>query len=199
MTKKQIKTQTKKYIFIGLVAIALVFVLFQFRKGGEFRIAKKAFNSGNYAEAAELFSQLGTYSDSDRFVIYCKALDAFGQEDYEASLELFESLGTFQKSTKYALYTQGMIAYQNSQYWEAASLFIDSGDSLLGHADFLDNETKAQMCYYASGQILEATGDYTRAITCYRLAENYEDAPERLRECEEAMKNGGNISGDHVG
>lgn len=181
--------KTKKWIFIGVVLIALIFVVVQSSRNSEFRAAKKAFNNQEYTLAAELFAELGTFSDSDSYAIYCKALDAFTKEEYETALELFEQIETFQKSNKYILYTKGMIAYQNSQYWEAASLFEKCSESLLGHTAFLDNETKAKMCYYTSGWILETTGDYTRAITCYRLADDFDDAKTRLKECEDALQN----------
>jgi len=182
--------QMKKYVFIGVVLVALVFVVVQFNRNSEFRAAKKAFNEKDYIRAAELFETLGTYSDSDAYASYCRALDSFEKTDYETAQELFEQLGTFQKSAKYFLYSQGMIAYQNSQYWEAASLFEKCGESVLGHTAFLDNEEKAKMCYYTSGWILETTGDYERAIICYRLADDYDDAKTRLKECENALASG---------
>lgn len=191
MAKINIKlsSQYKKWIFIGIVLIAFIFVLVQFNRNSEFRAAKKAFNDEEYAQAAELFSELGNFSDSASYVIYCRALEAFSKEDYETALDYFEEIETFQKSGKYILYTQGMIAYQNSQYWEAASLFEQCSKSLLGHTTFLDNDDKAKMCYYTSGWILETTGDYERAITCYKLADDFDDAETRLKECEEALKN----------
>ena len=184
----QLSAQAKKWIFICAVVVALVFVLFRFNRNSEFRVAKKAFQAKDYEAAAELFSQLGTYSDSDSYVIYCNALIHFEQGDYDTALELFEQLQTFQKSAKYILYTKGMIAYQNSQYWEAASLFEKCGESVLGHAAFLDNEIKAKMCYYTSGWLLESAGDYERAIVCYGLADDFDDAATRLKECEEALR-----------
>ena len=184
-----VSSKIKKWIFIGLVLIALVFVVVQFSRNSEFRAAKKAFNNKDYAQAADLFTALGTFSDSDSYATYSRALDAFTHEEYDVALELFEQIDTFQKSSKYILYTRGMIAYQNSQYWEAASLFEQCSESVFGHASFLDNENKAKMCYYTSGWILETTGDYTRAITCYKLADDFDDAKTRLKECEEALKN----------
>ena len=185
----QISAKAKKCIFIGIVLLCLVFVVVQFSRNSEFRAAKKALSDYDYVLAAQLFSELGTFSDSDSYVIYCNALDAFARTDYLTALELFEQISTFQKSSKYILYTKGMIAYQNSQYWEAASYFEKCSKSALGHSEFLDNLTKAKMCYYTSGWILETTGDYARAITCYRLADDFDDAKTRLKECEEAIKN----------
>lgn len=184
-----ISAKVKKCIFIGVILLSVSFVIVQFSRKSEFRAAKDALNDYDYARAAELFSELGTFSDSDSYVIYCNALDAFAQADYMTALELFEQISTFQKSSKYILYTKGMIAYQNSQYWEAASYFEKCSKSVLGHSEFLDNLTKAKMCYYTSGWILETTGDYARAITCYRLADDFDDAKTRLKECEEALKN----------
>ena len=196
MPKVNIKlsSQMKKYLFIGIVLIAVIFVVFRFNRSSDFRIAKKAYNEKDYVRAAELFDVLGTYSDSDSYAAYCRALSIFEQNDYETAVELFDKLGTFQKAPKYSLYCQGMIAYQNSQYWDAASLFEECGETVLGHSAFLDNELKAKMCYYTSGWILETTGDYTRAIICYRLADDYDDAQARLKECEDALQSGGNTS-----
>ena len=190
----KISSQTKKYLFIGIVLVALVFVVTQFNRNSEFRAAKKAFNEADYLRAAELFEVLGNYSDANLYASYCKALDVFEQGDFETALDMFEQLGTFQKAPKYCLYCEGMIAYQNSQYWDAASLFEQCGESILGHTAFLDNEIKAKMCYYTSGWILETTGDYERAIICYRLADDFDDAKMRLKECEDAIQSGGNTS-----
>lgn len=196
MPKLNIKVspQMKKYLFIGIVLFAVIFVIFRFNRNSEFRVAKKAFNEKNYTHAAELFDAMGTYSDSHLYASYCRALNLFSEGDYESSLETFESLDKFQKASKYALYCQGMIAYQNSQYWEAASLFEKCGESVFGHSAFLDNEVKAKMCYYTSGWILETSGDYPRAIICYRLADDFDDAKTRLKECEAALASGGNTS-----
>lgn len=198
MAKTDIKMSSryKKWVFIGIILIALCFVLIRSNRNSEFRAAKKAFNAEEYTQAAELFSALGTFSDSDSYVIYCHALDAFTREDYENALTHFEKIETFQKSAKYILYSQAMLAYENSQYWEAASLFEECGKSIFGHTEFLDNETKAKMCYYTSGWILETTGDYERAITCYRLADDFDDAETRLKECEEALNRNHNHSGE---
>lgn len=190
----KISSQMKRWLFIGIVLIALAFVLIQFNRNSEFRAAKKALNEKDYMRAAELFSTMGSYSDSDSYVIYCKALDAFEKSDFEMALEHFEQIKSFQKSSKYILYSQGMIAYQNSQYWEAASLFEKCGENILGHSSFLDNDTKAKMCYYTSGWILETTGDYARAVICYRLADDFDDAKTRLKECEAALQSGGDTA-----
>lgn len=196
MPKINIKfsSRMKKFLFIGIVLFALLFVVFRFNRNSEFRIAKKAYNEMDYVRAAELFDAMGTYSDSHLYAAYCRAMNTFMQGDFEAALELFESLDNFQKAPKYVLYCKGMISYQNSQYWEGASFFEQCGESLLGHTAFLDNEDKAKMCYYTSGWILETSGDYSRAIICYRLADDYDDAKTRLKECEEALASGGNTS-----
>lgn len=184
----------KKWGFIVLVLIVLLFVLIRFHRDSAFRVAKKAFNEQDYMYAAELFAELGTYSDSDSYVTYCHALQMFTEEDYESATTLFEQLGTFQKSSKYLLYTQAMIAYQNMEYWHAAELFEECGDTLFGHTEFLDSDMKARLCYFNTGTILEGSGDYARAIICYELAGDYEDAPERLVECEKMLA-GANYSG----
>ena len=134
-----------------------------------------------------MFSELGTYSDSDSYVTYCHALQMFMDEDFESAVPLFEKLGTFQKSAKYLLYTQGMIAYQNMEYWHAAELFKECGDNLFGHTEFLDSDMMAKLCYFNTGTILEGSGDYARAIICYELAGNYADAFERLAECRKML------------
>ena len=190
----KISPQIKKYLFIGVVLFAIIFVIFRFNRNSEFRLAKKTFNEGNYLQAAELFDAMGTYSDSHLYAAYCRALSTFEQEDYEMSLEMFEALDNFQKAPKYVLYCKGMIAYQNSQYWDAASLFEQCSESLFGHSSFLDSELQAKLCYYTSGWILETSGDYERAIICYRMVDDLYDAQTRLRECEEAIASGGNTS-----
>ena len=190
----KISPQVKKYLFIGAVLIAIAFVVIRFNRNSDFRIAKRAYNDKDYLRAAELFDGLGTYSESDSYAAYCRALACFEQGDYELALELFDQLETFQKAPKYSLYCQGMIAYQNSQYWDAASLFEACGETVFGNSAFLDNEVRAKMCYYISGWILETTGDYSRAIICYRMADDFEDAKTRLKECEMAIENGSNTS-----
>jgi len=177
----------KKWGFIALVLIVLAFVLIRSQRDSAFRVAKKAFNEHDYAYASELFAELGTYSDSDSYVIYCQALQKFVDEDFEGAAPLFEQLGTFQKSAKYLLYTQGMIAYQNMEYWHAAELFKECGDHLFGHTEFLNSDVMAKLCYFNTGTILEGSGDFARAIICYELAGNYEDASERLIECRKML------------
>lgn len=183
MTPKAIK----KWIFIGVVLIVLLFVLFRSQRDTAFRIAKKAFNEQDYMHAAELFSELGAYSNSDSYVIFCQAMQLFTDGEYESALPLYEQLDTFERSNKYLIYSQAMIAYENMDYWRAAGLFEECGDNLFGHTDFLDSDLRAKLCYYNTGTILEASGDFTRAIICYRLADDFEDAQVRLTECQRML------------
>jgi hypothetical protein len=67
--------------------------------------AMDLYKSGNYAEAAALFEQLGDYEDSwdmARTCRYQQAQNAYLQEDYETALTLFTNLGSYRDSADWA-------------------------------------------------------------------------------------------------
>ena len=64
----------------------------------DYNKAMKAYDNGEYAEARDLFSELGDYEDSAKMVKDCDyriAKRAMDNEDYEAALKTFEKLDKF--------------------------------------------------------------------------------------------------------
>lgn len=184
-TKKKIPPKIQKLIFVGVVIIVAIYLISQISNGSDFRAAKRTMEAGDYETAAEMFSKLGSYSDSDEYVRYCYALQAFSKENYSTAKDLFDALGGFQKSQKYASYCQGMILCASDNYWEAAEYFEKCLHSFLSKSAFLDSETQAKRCYYTVGMQLYVAKDYSTAAICFRRAGDYDNAEQLLAECNE--------------
>ena len=63
--------------------------------------AMDLYKSGNYAEAADLFEQVGDYKDSAEMANTCRyqqAMAAFNQENYTEAMRLFQGLGSYKDS-----------------------------------------------------------------------------------------------------
>ncbi len=60
--------------------------------------AQSLLASGQYAQAADIFDQLGFYEEAARLALFCRALAAGEGGDYDAAIKAFQSLGDYKGS-----------------------------------------------------------------------------------------------------
>ncbi len=100
----------------------------------DYKKASKLMDSGDYAEASEMFKALDDYKDSAELADQCDyqiASDSYDSGDYAEALELFTALGDFEDSTERAnrcSYEIASEAYESGDYEKACELFTALGD-----------------------------------------------------------------------
>lgn len=142
----------------------------------DYNKAMKAYDNGEYAEARDLFTELGDYEDSAKMAKDCDyriAKKALDQEDFETALELFEKLDDYKESEELALeckYGLALAMMDEGEYEDAAELLTEI-------ADYEDASEQLQECDYqlaleaieagendAAMEKLTALGDYKDSI-----------------------------------
>lgn len=118
-------------------AVALICIL-AFSMTGcdalDYRDAIDLYNAGNYAQAAEIFAQLGDFEESDRLETLCHywiAVDTMEAGSYEAAIPLLESMNGYEDCAdritecKYQLALQ---AFEVGDFPTAESYFLEAPD-----------------------------------------------------------------------
>ena len=111
--------------------------------------AMDLYKSGNYAEAADLFEQVGDYKDSAEMANTCRyqqAVAAFNQENYTEAMRLFQGLGSYKDSADWVEkceqridYDRAVTLYNQGDYEAAAEIFEGLGD-------YKDSADRAEQC-----------------------------------------------------
>ena len=106
---------------IPLVACALViaFALTGCGESGNYTKAMSMYENGQYTEAADKFSALGDYEDSQNMVKACNyeaAKVLFNDGSYEEAKQAFSELGDYEDSAQFVaaanfMYEQPMLVY----------------------------------------------------------------------------------------
>ena len=138
----------------GIILLALALVLVNILStANKYNKAIDYMNDGNYEEAYDLFSELGSYQDSESLKIICannllyeQAEEKFKNGDYRGAIEIYEMLNDFNDSKNKAAQCQQFINYdtavynfENEKFWDAYYMFDRLGD-------FKDSAERAQQC-----------------------------------------------------
>lgn len=158
-----------------------------------YKNAHSLMSKGNYKEAIEKFESLGTYLDSTRLTMYCRALQAGENGQYDVAIEALRSLEDVQDSKMRIFYYQAR-AYEDAgwldyalQEYKKNPLFLDSQqriesiNSIIAEA----KQTKYDQAiaytnageYWYSNALLKELGDYKDALLVieYNKIRNSED------------------------
>lgn len=185
----------KKYIGLGMVVITLLIAYFAFcfyMRG----VYSKQYKAGcdmmrekYYAEAREIFINLGDYKDSvskaetaENHINYEKAKQLFSDGQYEEAWKIFDDLGSFEESeekSKESRYAYAVDLYNSGDYNESSRIFLNLGD-------YKESKT------YAAGTILTSFGEmqlavYNKAVEYYNNG-YYDYALVELRKLDESYK-----------
>lgn len=135
----------------------------------DYQLAINKIENNSYQEAINIFSKLGDYKDSIKYIefaksciIYEEAIQSFENEDYRKAVELFSQLDNFQNSNLYIsksekmleeytimerLYTEAYELYNCEKYQESMLIFSELGgykDSLQMFQKCNDNILRLQ-------------------------------------------------------
>jgi len=161
--EKSKKAKKKRTLIILIIVILLlvatgIFIFFKFinpeiQRSNSYEKAMELMENQQYSDAANEFSLLGDYEDSEylseKCTTYIKAVKAMDEEKYEEAVELFEKINGFADSDAYM---QECLIYVNEQKYEEAKKYL-YGNSLekalelfneLG--DYKDSAKCAQAC-----------------------------------------------------
>ncbi|MBO7253479.1 MAG: tetratricopeptide repeat protein [Oscillospiraceae bacterium] len=169
-------------MMILVTAFAMV-LMFTGCDSDDYKEAMGLYESGNYAEAMEMFQALGDYEDSAQMVLACRYGQAKVLMDagsYEEAAQAFALLGDYQDSQaqmnacKYAV----AVAYMDSGDYEAAEpIFQELGD-YENSAVYLSHITG----YKEANALLEA-GKYSEAAEAFEQLGDFQDSREQASAC----------------
>jgi len=158
---------------IRLISVLLCIVLllsgFTLGNSGKYKKAQKYFNEGDYSRAEALFAEITTYEDSNRYLMYARAILLAEQGNYELAVNSFAALEDFLDSKLQATYYQACLAEASLCYDEAESLYT----SII---TFRDCAERLNEMYYQRGLAAESALNYASAYFYFKQAGEYKDS-----------------------
>ena len=176
------KLPAKKLAIIGAAVIAVIAVILFVVYGLpaiRYSNGVKAFDSKDYHRAAEIFSKLDDYKDSDSYlkqanmaIDYADAVEAYNNGDYSRAAELFATLDDYKDSKTYRKqadlgihYTNANAKVQEGKYDEAIKEYINA-------KNFQDAKTLLLQTYDLQGETLFKDKQYAKAAEAFSNAGN---------------------------
>lgn len=170
VNRKGSKINIKIVATVTIAVIAIVCVvglkIYNGQPSVKYKKASKAFENGKYEKAIDIYTELGTYEDSEERLAetiiakhYADGNKLFSEEDYDGALTEFEQISDYQDAGEMidkCNYQKACQCKEKGQYVEAASLFKKSNyyeDS----SDLID-----QM-----GEELTEQGNYSDAVLVF--------------------------------
>lgn len=165
-------------IFAGGIAIKVVPEKLNAKNYEE---ASVLYGQKKYAEAAEIYAELGEYEDSEirkSICLYAQASTLETQKKYSEAAEIYAVLGDYEDSA----------AKLNSCKYQAAVAVLDAGnfaeaktmlEALNGYAD---SKNLISECSYKEGVALLGKKDYQGAIAVFTKLGTYSDSAEKINE-----------------
>ena len=143
--------------------------------------AQSLMAKGSYSEAADVFDKLGSYEESTRLSMYCKAAAAGESGDFDTAFSTFTLLGDYKESQFMIIYYQARQYEQtvesgtwiNWRNWiSAANLY----DTLVVFRDSKDRAESCRKSAYNHAVKMAEGGDYETAITILDSLGTYSDS-----------------------
>ena len=167
---------------IMLIAFLLVMTLVlagcQESDKSKYEKAQSMMAKGQYAEAGATFAELGSYEDSAKLTMYCKAAAAGESGDYETATSTFALLGDYKESSF-------MIPYYNARQMESDAekdayyyWYVEAAEAYDAITLFRDSAERAESCrkkaYDAAVEAAEK-GDLS-SIDLFSQLSDYKDS-----------------------
>ena len=134
-----------------------------------------------YAEAADAFSRIPGYKDSDEKMVYCKNEDKYAQGvekynsgEFEQAKVIFSELGDYSDSqewTKKVDYSYAEYCLNNKDYDKAVDLFQS-----LSSFSYLDSMTKVKEAKYQKACDLLDNKEYEKSVEIFGSLYGYSDS-----------------------
>lgn len=157
--------------------------------------------SGEYAQARELFEQLGDYADAPERVTgtwYQEALEKMREGDYEAAYQTFSTISGFENSSGYAadcLYSLGVLSFNNS---DTASAWDYVQRLQTEFPEYEGGEDLRQSCCYAFGNESMTAGLFDDAKSWFAQAGDYKNSADLISYCDYQAASAARDDGDYV-
>lgn len=141
--------------FGWILCLLLLVAAFTGCNATEYKKAVELYESGQYAQAQNIFEELGEYEDSQAKAQDCRYMQGQALMEsgkYEEAEEIFRKLGNYKDSNTYAQdcrYMQGQTLMESEKYEEAEDIFQKLGN-------YKDSNTYAQDCkWYLFAEYVE--------------------------------------------
>lgn len=142
---------------------------------------------GDFAYAAELFSQLGEYEDSAEYALYCRALEAMQDEDYALARANLKAIHPFKSSARYLTCLDAIDAEAAGELEKALSLYEKLGTFADAHVDAERLRVAIPEAAMKEGRALMAKGEYAAARELFLSLEGFGSSEALAKSCTTAI------------
>lgn len=142
---------------------------------------------GNYAEAREIFTELGDYEDAPERVSgtwYKEALSLMKRGDYQGAYNIFATIPDYENASGYAadcIYSLGVLAFNDGDVQQAWNRVCELKAS---YPNYDGGRNLEQSCCYAFGNECIEKGDFAEAKTWFVSAGEYKNSSELVTYCD---------------
>jgi len=170
----------KIILLIGIpliIIILIVIYLFVISPKLKYDDAIKKYNNKDYKEAINMLEDLNGYKDSKEKLnsIYFEyGLQLIEEENFGAAARALEKTSTIGGKSKYLDYAKALSEMEFGNYLDAIQGLTDIGD-------FEKAPYYLKMAYYLYGESLVESKKYDEAIEQFILADDYEDAKDKIK------------------
>jgi len=194
-----------------LAAAAIVYFTTQSNILNTYQEAVALMDAGKYAEAQEMFLDLGSYEDAEELVAECQRIMDYNvatllmdRGSFQEAKSAFEALGPFRDSIEHALECQRIMDYDAASLLMKNGNFTDAREAFLALGSFKDSTALAAQCQseidYGMALGLMESEDYEEAGEIFALLGSFKDSAELAEVCGNwvvygealALKNAGN-------
>lgn len=119
----------KRALVLALVSMLMVLMVGCSANARQYREAKRLMESGSYSEAAEIFSTINEYKDSDNLYkscLYSQGQELMEEQEYSKAADIFSSIKEYNDSEELynsCIYNNGLAAMKKGQYAYALKCF----------------------------------------------------------------------------
>lgn len=160
--------------------------------------AQLLLGGSEYAEAADLFRQLGGYEDSSEYALYADALDAMqrGQTDL-ARANLLE-IAPFKSADRYLRYLDALDAENEGELGDALDIYVSLGsfEDCADRAETLSSEIPEQAI--RQGRQMMSRGDYEGARALFLSLNGYGQSRALADSCTAAIARKAYLSAENL-
>lgn len=142
---------------------------------------------GKYEKAIEQFTELGNYEESNKYVMYIKAIQLAENEEYEAAIVTFQALKDFLDSDLRAV-------YYSARYYETILDFYSAIANYNSIPTFLDSAERTKQCpilqkeSYDKAKNLYTERRFVEAQEIFKALGKYDNSPDMVTQCESALE-----------
>ena len=135
--------------------------------------AQLMIGSGEYAEAADLFHQLGEYEDSAEYALYAAALDALQNGKIELARANLMEIAPFKSADRYLRYLDALDAENEGELDSALDIYVSLGsfEDCAERAQTLETAIPEQAI--RQGRQMMSQGDYEGARDLFLSLNGY--------------------------